>query len=85
MASAHSRSSVTTTLDSEAYEHVDAIILTVSTFNRGALAAGAGGFCSVPGGGWTVPVISTLCPMCVASFASSESRRYSLAVVFCVG
>jgi len=31
----------------------------------GALAADAGGFCPVPGGGRTVPVISTLCPMCV--------------------
>jgi hypothetical protein len=60
------------------YEQVDAIIRTLSTLSVGAFAAEAGGFCSVRDGCSIVPVISTLCPTCVVSFASSESSRYSL-------
>jgi hypothetical protein len=67
------------------YGQVDAIILTLSTFSVGAFAAEAGGFCSVRAGCSTVPVISTLCPMCGVNFASSVSSRYSLAIAVAGG
>ncbi len=61
------------------YGQVVASILTASTFSFGAFAADAAGDWVVLGGGSTVPAISTLCPTCGESFASSASSRYSLA------
>ncbi len=53
---------------------------TVSTLSLGAFAADAAGGCVAAADGLlTVPLISTLCPTCGESFASSASRRYSLA------
>jgi len=62
------------------YGQVAATIFTLSTFSFGALAADAAGGCVAERlGGSTVPMISTLWPTCDVSFASSASRRYSLA------
>ena len=77
------------------YGQVAAIILTESTFNFGAVEAEADAVWPAAVvdvvdvdvvdvdevAVWsTVPMISTLWPTCGVSFASSASRRYSLAV-----
>jgi len=60
-----------------AYEQLAETILTLSTFSFGEAALLAA---APPAALAGVPVISTLCPTCGLSFASSASRRYSLAV-----
>jgi hypothetical protein len=73
-------------------EQLDAIMRTVSTFSFGALLAVdpaapavvdvADPVVVAPVDALSrVPVISTLCPTCAVSFASSASRRYVLPLV----
>jgi hypothetical protein len=65
------------------YWQVDAIIRTESSFSFGMLAfdvvpAGDSDGVALAFGSSTVPEISTLCPTCGVSFASSASSRYSV-------